>query len=159
QIGHFRQGTALSQWALARYLVGRTIGTSVSRTLLVVAIGLLVVAGLLQWSAHATFWTVLLVVVGLVVLAFRGAVRWVLARRPAVRVADPTDPTDPAACAVVAGALGPASRATGRRPTARHRPRPAGVSAARGRADGARCAAGAGLGLVVTGRWHRVRPQ
>ena len=66
-------------------LSGRAlIGTSLSVSLLVVALGLLLLAGLLEWTTHATFWTVLIVLVGLVVLAFRGVIRWVLARLAAV---------------------------------------------------------------------------
>lgn len=80
EVGAFRQGSALSQWALARYLVGRAIGTSLSLSLLILAVAVFALAAVVQWTTHATFWTVLIVIVGLLVLAFRGVVRWVLRR-------------------------------------------------------------------------------
>ncbi|MGN6608186.1 MAG: hypothetical protein ACTHMS_14385 [Jatrophihabitans sp.] len=80
EVGRFRQGTPLSQWALARYLVGRAIGTSIGTSLLVVAVVLLALAVLVQWSTHLTFVTVLLALAGVLVLAFRGLVRLVLRR-------------------------------------------------------------------------------
>jgi hypothetical protein len=80
EVGAFRQGSALSQWALARYLVGRAIGTSLSLSLLILAVAVFALAAVVQRTTHATFWTVLIVIVGLLVLAFRGVVRWVLRR-------------------------------------------------------------------------------
>ena len=80
EVGEFRQGSPLSQWALARYLVGRAIGESVSRTLLVVALVLLAAAVAVQWGLHLTLVTVLLVLVLVFVLALRGLLRAVLRR-------------------------------------------------------------------------------
>jgi len=80
EVGEFRQGSPLSQWALARYLVGRAIGESVSRTLLVVAGVLLIAAAAVQWGLHLTLVTVLIVIVLLAVLALRGLLRAVLRR-------------------------------------------------------------------------------
>jgi hypothetical protein len=77
-VGEFRPGSPLTQWALARYLVGRAIGESVGNTLLVVAAGLLILAGLCQWGLHLTFVTVLLVVLAVVVLLLRWVLRSVL---------------------------------------------------------------------------------
>ena len=37
EVGDFRQGSPLSQWALGRYLVGRALTESVGNALLVVA--------------------------------------------------------------------------------------------------------------------------
>ena len=78
EVGEFRQGSPLSQWALARYLVGRAIGESVSRTLLVVAVLLLAVAVGVQWGLHLTFVTVLVVIVAVFVLVLRWLLQAVL---------------------------------------------------------------------------------
>jgi hypothetical protein len=78
EVGEFRQGSALSQWALARYLVGRAIAESVSRTLLVIAVLVLALAVACQWGLHLTFVTVLLVIVAAVVLLLRWVLRTVL---------------------------------------------------------------------------------
>lgn len=80
EVGEFRQGSPLSQWALARYLVGRAIGESVSRTLLVLAVVVLAVAVAVQWGLHLTFVTVLLVLAAGFVLVLRWVLRAVLRR-------------------------------------------------------------------------------
>jgi hypothetical protein len=80
EVGEFRQGSPLSQWALARYLVGRAIGESVGRTLLVVAALVLALAAASQWGLRLTFLTVLLVLVALAVLLVRWVLRVVLRR-------------------------------------------------------------------------------
>lgn len=73
-VGEFRRGTALSQWALARYLVGRALVESVGWSLLVVAVVALALSALLWWGADAKFFAVLLLVVAIGVLLMR----WVL---------------------------------------------------------------------------------
>jgi hypothetical protein len=73
-VGDFEQGSPLSRWALARYLVGRAIGESVGSTLLIVALVLLAVAALGQWVIHSTLLAVLLGILGIGVLL----IRWVL---------------------------------------------------------------------------------
>jgi hypothetical protein len=80
EVGEFRQGSPLSRWALARYLVGRAIGESVSWTLLVVVVVLLAGAVVAEWVLHSTFLSVLLVVVALLVLLLRTVLRAVLRR-------------------------------------------------------------------------------
>jgi hypothetical protein len=80
EVGEFRQGTPLSRWAFARYLVGRAIGESVGRTLLVVAGVVLALAVVCQWVLHATVPAVLLAVVAVGVLLLRAALRSVLRR-------------------------------------------------------------------------------
>ncbi|HEY2167658.1 MAG TPA: hypothetical protein VGH01_10860 [Jatrophihabitantaceae bacterium] len=80
EVGEFRQGSPVSRWALARYLVGRAIGQSVSSALLLVALVVLGLAALIEWGAHQTFWAVLVAVVALAVLALRGLLRAVLRR-------------------------------------------------------------------------------
>jgi hypothetical protein len=79
-VGAFEQGSPISRWALARYLVGRAIGESVSRSLLIVALVVLVLAGLIEWRLGATFWAVLVALVALGVLAMRAILRAVLRR-------------------------------------------------------------------------------
>lgn len=79
-IGQFRQGSPLSRWALARYLVGRAIGESVGGTLLVVALLMLGLAAVGQWVVHSTLLAVLLGIVAIGVLLIRGALRAVLRR-------------------------------------------------------------------------------
>ncbi len=80
EVGEFRQGSPLSQWALARYLVGRAIGESVGRTLLLVAVVVLALAALSQWGLHITFLTVVLVALAVIVLLVRWVVLSVLRR-------------------------------------------------------------------------------
>lgn len=84
EVGTFEQGSEFSRWALARYLVGRAIGESVGRSLLLVgavALGLAVVA---TWVLHSTFLAVLLVLFAVVVLFFGLALRAVLRRLTAL---------------------------------------------------------------------------
>jgi hypothetical protein len=80
EIGDFEQGSPLSRWALSRYLVGRAIAESVSRTLLVIALIVLAVAAALQWGLHSTFLTVVAVVLAVFVLLVRWVLRAVLRR-------------------------------------------------------------------------------
>jgi hypothetical protein len=89
-VGSFEQGTAASRWALARYLVGRAIGESLSRSLLVLALVVLVLAGLLEW-AGSTFWAVVIAVLALAVLAMRGVLGAVLRRLTATEVYGPVE--------------------------------------------------------------------
>lgn len=80
EVGAFEQGSGFSRWALARYLVGRAIGESVGRSLLlvgVIALGLAVVA---TWVVHSTLVAVLLVFFAIVVFLFGLALRAVLRR-------------------------------------------------------------------------------
>jgi hypothetical protein len=78
-VGAFRQGSPLSQWTLARYLVGRAIAESAGRALLVVAIGVLVLAAL-SWLAGAQFWSVVVGIVGVAVLGMRALLLGLLRR-------------------------------------------------------------------------------
>lgn len=79
-VGAFPQGSALSRWALARYLVGRAIGESVGSTLLLVALVLLAVAAVCQWVVHSTLLAVLIAILALGVLLIRTVLRAVLRR-------------------------------------------------------------------------------
>jgi putative effector of murein hydrolase LrgA (UPF0299 family) len=67
------------RWMLARYLVGRAIGESLSRGLLILGVVLLAGAALLGW-AGSTLGAVLVGLVALGVLLIRGVVRAVLRR-------------------------------------------------------------------------------
>jgi hypothetical protein len=80
EVGEFRQGSPLSRWALARYLVGRAIGESVGSTLLIVAVVLLALAAVGQWVLHSTLLAVLIAIVAVGVLLIRAVLRAVLRR-------------------------------------------------------------------------------
>lgn len=80
EVGEFRQGSPLTRWALARYLVGRAIGESVGHTLLVVALVLFGLSAVGQWVLHSTLLAVLLGVLALGVLLLRAVLRGVLRR-------------------------------------------------------------------------------
>lgn len=79
-VGAFEQGTELSRWALARYIVGRVILERVSWSLLALAGVLVGLAIVSTWVLHSTLLAVLLVLVALGVVALRGLLRFVLHR-------------------------------------------------------------------------------
>jgi hypothetical protein len=79
-VGEFAQGSPVSRWALARYLVGRSIGESVGNTLLLVAIVILGLAAVSQWVLHSTFLAVVLGLLALIVLVVRAGLRAILRR-------------------------------------------------------------------------------
>jgi hypothetical protein len=82
-VGAFEQGTGASRWAWARYLVGRAVGESLSRGLLIVAIVVLALAALVEW-AGSTFWAVVIAIVALGVLVLRALLGAVLRRLTAL---------------------------------------------------------------------------
>lgn len=88
QVGEFRQGTPASQWALSRYLAGRAIAEAVGRTLLLLALVVLVVAAAC-WAGHIRVLAVLLLLVAVVVLLMRVALLAVLRRLTAFRRVHP----------------------------------------------------------------------
>lgn len=79
-VGAFEQGSELSRWALARYIVGRVILERVSWGLLGVAVILLVLAALSEWGLHSTALAVVLVILALTVLLMRALLRGLLRR-------------------------------------------------------------------------------
>ena len=79
-VGAFEQGSPGSRWALARYLVGRAVLESVSRSLLVLALLVLGLAAVVGWVAHLTFLAVVIAIVALGILALRALLRAVLGR-------------------------------------------------------------------------------
>jgi hypothetical protein len=80
EVGEFRQGSPLSQWALARYLVGRALGESVGHTLLVVALAVLGLAAACEWGLHSTFLAVVVGLLAVMVLLVRAGLRTILRR-------------------------------------------------------------------------------
>ena len=80
EVGAFRQGSPLSQWALSRYLVGRALGESVGHTLLVVALAVLGLAAACEWGLHSTFLAVVLGLLAVMVLLVRAGLRTILRR-------------------------------------------------------------------------------
>jgi hypothetical protein len=91
EVGEFEQGSAFSRWALARYLVGRAVGESVGRSLLVLgllAVGLAVVA---TWVLHSQLLAALLVLLAVALLLLGAAVRALLRRFTAVRAYAPIE--------------------------------------------------------------------
>jgi hypothetical protein len=78
-VGDFRQGSPVSQWALARYLVGRAVGTYISRVLAVLAV-LLFAGGVALFDVGLGLLGVLVIIAALVVLAARGLLGAVLRR-------------------------------------------------------------------------------
>jgi hypothetical protein len=89
EVGEFRQGTAWSQWALSRYLVGRAITESAGIALLVVGLALVVLAVLAQWPLHVTGLAVLLAIIAGFVLLLR----WLLLTAVRRLTALPQDPS------------------------------------------------------------------
>lgn len=86
-VGEFRQGSPLSRWALARYLVGRAIAQSLGIGLLVAGLALLVLAGLAFWG-HVAVLGVLGLLAALAVLGLRALLLAVVRRL----TAGPYDP-------------------------------------------------------------------
>lgn len=89
-VGAFTQGTEASRAALARYLVGRAIGESVNRSLLIVALIFAALTGLLVW-ADSAFGAVVFALITLAVLAMRAILGAVLRRLAGARSRDPMD--------------------------------------------------------------------
>ncbi|PZS31531.1 MAG: hypothetical protein DLM58_11585 [Pseudonocardiales bacterium] len=79
-VGAFEQGSPVSRWALARYLVGRAVIESVSASLLIAALVVLALAGVIEWWVGSTFWAILVVLVALGILVMRAILRAVLRR-------------------------------------------------------------------------------
>jgi hypothetical protein len=90
-VGDFEQGSPVSRWALARYLVGRAVAESVSRSLSVLAVVAVALAVVSAQVLHATFLTVLLALVALCLLALRALVRAVLRRLTAAEQVEPLE--------------------------------------------------------------------
>lgn len=91
QVGEFRQSTALSQWALARYLVGRSVASSIGSTLLLIVAVLAGIAVLLWFLVDPNVWAILVGVVALIVLVFRMLLMGVVNRLIAVRAYRPLE--------------------------------------------------------------------
>lgn len=85
QVGSFRQGNAFSQWALARYLVGRALGESLGRSLLIIGIAILGLAAGLWWGLDQHGWGVLVAIIGLFVILLRALLMAIISRLTATR--------------------------------------------------------------------------
>ncbi len=79
-VGEFRQGSPLSQWALARYLVGRAITESMGNALLTVGVLLLALAALAWWALDSVLLGVLVLVVAVGVLLLRAVLLGIVRR-------------------------------------------------------------------------------
>jgi len=85
EVGYGRQGNALTQWALARYLVGRSIGESLGASLLLFAVVLAGVAAGLWWGLDSHGWAVLVAIIAVIVLFLRWVLMALLSRLTATR--------------------------------------------------------------------------
>ncbi len=83
-VGAYRQGSAASRWALARYLVGRAIGESIGATLMVLGLVVLALSALVEWGLGWTVLAVLLLLVAVGVLIMRMVLLAILRRLTAV---------------------------------------------------------------------------
>jgi hypothetical protein len=80
EVGEFRQGSATSQWALGRYLVGRAITEAAGWSLMLVAVVLLVLTVLAKVLVHSTLLAVLLGILTIGTLLFRWALLGIVRR-------------------------------------------------------------------------------
>jgi hypothetical protein len=80
EVGSFRHGTPLSQWALARYLVGRALAQSVGIGMVWVAAALAVLAVICQVVLHAPVLTAVVVILLIGVLVLRALLVWLVRR-------------------------------------------------------------------------------
>jgi hypothetical protein len=84
-VGSFRQGSPFSQWALARYLVGRAVTESLGRALLVLGLVLLALSAGAWLGLHSVLLGIVVLVVAGAVLLFRAVLLAVVGRLTAVR--------------------------------------------------------------------------
>ena len=82
-VGEFRQGSTLSQWALTRYLIGRAVGESLGIGLAVIGV-LGLVAAVLLWWQHWLVPAGVLALVALCVLLMRAVLLALLRRLTAL---------------------------------------------------------------------------
>jgi hypothetical protein len=82
-VGDFRQGSTLSQWALTRYLIGRAVGESLGLGLAVIGV-LGLVAAVLLWWQHWLAPAAVLAFVALCVLLMRAVLLALLRRLTAL---------------------------------------------------------------------------
>lgn len=88
-VGSFEQGNQFSRWALSRYLVGRAIGESVSRSLLVAGLVVLALAAVSEWVGNLTALAVLLAVLAIGVFLVRAVLGAMLRRFTVVSATSP----------------------------------------------------------------------
>ncbi len=90
-VGDFRQGTAASQWALSRYLVGRAVGAHIARALFLLALAFVALAVGSHWFTP-TWVTVLVALVAVSLLAVRALLAAVLRGLTGGAVFHPIEP-------------------------------------------------------------------
>lgn len=91
QVGEFRQATPLSQWALARYLVGRSVASSIGSTLLLIVLAGAALTVVLWLLVDQHVWAVLVGVITLFVLLFRTLLMGIVNRLTAVKAYRPLE--------------------------------------------------------------------
>jgi hypothetical protein len=91
QVGEFRQGSAASQWGLARYLVGRAITESVGVALLIVAGVLVALTILSSWLLHSIFLAVIFVLLAVGALLLRAVMLGIIRRLTGFRQFGPLE--------------------------------------------------------------------
>ena len=84
----FRPGNPRSQWALARYLVGRAITESIGNSLFAIAVVILALAAVSEWVLDSTALAILLVVVAVFDLVLRWLASFVLSPADTATIAD-----------------------------------------------------------------------
>jgi hypothetical protein len=84
-VGQFRQGSELSQWVLARYLVGRAVGESLGLAMWLFGLLLLAGAGVLWWQ-HWDGSAIFLAFLAVLVLLLRSGALALLRRLTALPV-------------------------------------------------------------------------
>lgn len=90
-VGEFRQGSPLSQAALARYLVGRAITESMGWSLLVVGLALLALSAAAWFGLHSVLLGVLVLLVAAGVLLLRGLLLAIVRRLTGFRANQPIE--------------------------------------------------------------------
>jgi hypothetical protein len=91
EVGDFRQGTSFSRWALARYLVGRSMLASLSRGLLIVGLVILALATTVWFGADSHGWAIFVGLIALAVLVSRALLVAIIRRLTATREFAPVE--------------------------------------------------------------------
>jgi len=91
EVGEFQQGSAFSQWALARYLVGRALADSMGWALMTTALALGALAALAWWGLHSSALTALLAFVAVAVLLLRALLLGLMRRLTGFRQHGPLE--------------------------------------------------------------------
>ena len=90
-VGDWRQGNAFSQWALARYLVGRALAESLGTSLLIIGLAILALAAGFWWGLDQHGWGVLIAIIGFFVILLRALLMAIISRLTATREYAPVE--------------------------------------------------------------------